>query len=573
MNISKKLINTFLITGLVILLTIFFSRTGYIRNEGFNPTDEGVVIAQSWRVINGEIPHKDFISIRPAGSGIFHTIDFIFPGSLVENSRWIVLFQYFVIALCVSLLFYREINKKYNIYGSPVILVSMIIAGFTLTVLNYNLFPWTTVDALFWTSIALPLIFSDKNKLKNYIGLILLAFAALSRQTFLLISLLGNCYIIYQYRKEFIKSIPVILIGLLPYIGYFLMLFINNGLSDFIIQMSGRSEFFRTAILKFGSSFFKGYAAPFNFVIIFISVLLIIRKKHNFIEMFVNKGLHAVVSIIYIILAVIMIVRHFLAAEFNAYGMPFEIFFILLTFIFFHYSVYPFNSRIRTIAISILLISWVSAISLGANTPVFSVGLMFITLVSLVADILLEYPFEKIKIIENKYIILIISVGLFIVGYFGQQNNNYRDNKPEKLVYGLNYASPEFGKIKTNHSMVAYYSDLKDIYSFLDNAENNTVVFPCNAIFYPVMKTKNPMSLDWLNPYEYTGQEERIKKDLLSVIYEKDVYFIVDKIDVRIINNKIKPMVYNTDIVYDIIRENCKKIEMDSDFFEIYKSF
>ena len=37
---------------------------------GFNPTDDGFVLSAARRILDGEIPHKDFVSIRPAGIGL-----------------------------------------------------------------------------------------------------------------------------------------------------------------------------------------------------------------------------------------------------------------------------------------------------------------------------------------------------------------------------------------------------------------------------------------------------------------------------------------------------------------------
>ena len=40
---------------------------------GFNPTDDGFTLAYSRRLLDGQIPHKDFIIIRPILSPLLHT--------------------------------------------------------------------------------------------------------------------------------------------------------------------------------------------------------------------------------------------------------------------------------------------------------------------------------------------------------------------------------------------------------------------------------------------------------------------------------------------------------------------
>ncbi|MEN4017737.1 MAG: hypothetical protein PQ968_04725 [Methanobacterium sp.] len=49
-----------------IIAHILFSKLG------FNPTDDGFILAGAKRILEGQIPHLDFISIRPVGSHFFH---------------------------------------------------------------------------------------------------------------------------------------------------------------------------------------------------------------------------------------------------------------------------------------------------------------------------------------------------------------------------------------------------------------------------------------------------------------------------------------------------------------------
>jgi len=48
---------------------------------GFNPTDDGFILAQSRRILAGEVPHRDFITVRPAGSAVLHVVDLWIGGA------------------------------------------------------------------------------------------------------------------------------------------------------------------------------------------------------------------------------------------------------------------------------------------------------------------------------------------------------------------------------------------------------------------------------------------------------------------------------------------------------------
>ena len=66
---------------------------------GFNPTDEGFVLAYSRRVLDGQVPHRDFISIRPAGSAYLHAPELAIGGQrALWMSRAAVWLQFVVIA-------------------------------------------------------------------------------------------------------------------------------------------------------------------------------------------------------------------------------------------------------------------------------------------------------------------------------------------------------------------------------------------------------------------------------------------------------------------------------------------
>ncbi|MDD2386286.1 MAG: hypothetical protein PHP52_05835 [Bacteroidales bacterium] len=569
----KNIKNKYLLIPLFVFigLSVLFSSINYIENEGFNPTDEGVILSQSWRIINGEIAHTDFISIRPVASAYLHSLNFVIPGSVVENARIFVLFQYFIIALVMSIMCFRTLErinkKKYHF----TYFFALLIAGLTVTILNYNLYSWTTIDAVFWSVIALPLIFS-KNKWKIAVGLLLTSLAALSRQTFAVITLSGFLYVVYQNRREFVKFIPVFIIGALPFLAYFIMLMSSNGLSEFISQMTGRTEFFQTAILQFAKKFILGMTSALNTACLFICALLYFKRKSAFRKMFITKGYHSLISIIYLFFTIVITVRHFILPEVDIYSLPFDLFFMTVFFTVFHYLLNPDNLALRKISVASLIIAWTSSISLGDNSPVFAAGILLISLTIMCFDVILSYPSTLTKPITNKYLLITLSIIIFGFGLYSQPRVNYRDTASDEYVTGLGLASEEFGDIRTNRHVVAYYNELSDIFYGLDNAINNTVVFPNNAMFYTAMKTRNPAPVDWLSPYEYIGQESRIIRDLNNVIKTQKTYFIVDKIDIRVIKNGIKPLNYSKDIVFDFIIANCDISEIDSDFFTVYIS-
>src|SRR5438270_12258470 len=75
---------------------------------GFTPTDEGFTLANSRRILDGQVPHRDFILIRPFVSPLIHVPFVLFGG---DNTFWLSrLFVWFQLA-SISWLWVSVINR------------------------------------------------------------------------------------------------------------------------------------------------------------------------------------------------------------------------------------------------------------------------------------------------------------------------------------------------------------------------------------------------------------------------------------------------------------------------------
>lgn len=110
---------------------------------GFSPTDDGFILAQSWRIMQGEVPHVDFTSPRPVGSGLLHLPVLLFPDGLLAISRLIVTAQLMWLAFCgVTLL---ESTTGRLLRWRPI----WVLAAFVVNVGVWPVMAWHTIDGLF----------------------------------------------------------------------------------------------------------------------------------------------------------------------------------------------------------------------------------------------------------------------------------------------------------------------------------------------------------------------------------------------------------------------------------------
>src|SRR5438874_12295885 len=78
---------------------------------GFTPTDEGFTLAYSRRILDGQVPHRDFIIIRPFFSPLLHVPEVLVGG---DYTFWLSrMFVWFQLA-CMSWMWVSIGNRLTN---------------------------------------------------------------------------------------------------------------------------------------------------------------------------------------------------------------------------------------------------------------------------------------------------------------------------------------------------------------------------------------------------------------------------------------------------------------------------
>lgn len=148
---------------------------------GFNPMDDGFILASSRRLLDGQVPHRDFISIRPVGSPLLHLPEVMVGGDATFwLGRLAVWFEFALIAWIWTRLFRASSGRG----SSTVEAFAATCVAFVLTSHNFPLMPWHTVDGLALVSIGTLLAVASPRTSK-VAGYALLGAAALCKQNFL----------------------------------------------------------------------------------------------------------------------------------------------------------------------------------------------------------------------------------------------------------------------------------------------------------------------------------------------------------------------------------------------------
>lgn len=564
---------SFFISSIIIIC--FAIAVNYTGTEGFNPSDDGVVIAQSYRIFNGEIPHKDFISIRPVGSGLLHIIHLILPLPLMHSMRFFIIIQSLIIAMLMAIVIKEIYNDEFKADIPLPSILGVLLLGFILTLLDYNMFPWTTIDAIFWSMMAFALLMSKHNHrlFINILALLFVSMAALSRQTFVLIAavLFLHVFLINLRNNKIFRAFVLMIIGSLPISGYLFFLYYHQALTDFFSQMTGRTELIETGFIQYGKYLLHSPSIALHIAVGLLFVASSVwRKSNNKLQSLIKNKAY-IFSIIILVYAYFSISYHFLDNVQDIYRMPFEMFWLLIDMILLSWISIKLMSKTYYVSVFVLILAWTSSVSLGDNSPVFASGIL--------ASMILYLGISIIKLNIKTDIVLpvkIIGIAMILIltvfSFYGQKKWNYRDLPARQLQYKLLDANPNFGKTLTNNTTGAYYKELSELYYSLPNAKDHIMVLPNNAMFYPMFNTLNLLPLDWMQPAEYVGQEDRVNKSVSDLCQKEGYYFVIDKIESKNMAFEIKQLNFDSYPYMDIIFTYCSPISIDSDYFVLYKS-
>lgn len=583
MKVLKNRPVTFLILLITLVLLGAYAIFRIPSTEGFNPSDDGVILAQSYRMLNWEMPHRDFISIRPAGSAVMHMVHFFSPLPLEISARWFVLIEYLIYSILLTLFltgsWFRGMrrNNFLLLSGGTVVVI------FILNQNHYNLFPWTTIDALLWFSLALYAWFRVKaDTAGRHTGWqILLLFAvscsALCRQTF---ALPGGLLILRMLFREFggsgrpwskvIRSlVPSLIVGLLPGWLYAGALTLTGTWPDFLQQMTGRTELWETGVVRFSQAFWHS-PVPVLFGLAIVTGLIKTWNAESGRDTYrIDKVITVQKSLSFLIkIGLVFVV--FLKPSL-LFAISFAFFWILVLDIF---LIYLHDRRLpgwTRPAFWILLVAWTSAVSLGDNAPVFTLGWLAGTAV------LLQLRDFGNRVYRNVRLYQLIAAGLLIPALFVwslvvQSRVNYRDLPAGQLTCEGGEVFGGLAGVRISPPMFEYLSDVKRLYREFGSPIGRFAVWPNNALIYPLLKSPNPFLLDWMQPAEFAGSGKRVEESTRNILVTRDLIVLVEKSNVKWIAGGKEPAAVGTaDYPYlHLLDTLARQAATESKWFKVY---
>lgn len=525
---------------------------------GFNPTDDGFILAYSRRILDGQVPHRDFISIRPCLSPLLHLpIVWLGGGYTYWLSRWFVWLEFASIAWISTTMIERQSGSKLG-------RVETMLMAFISFALSANFFPicaWHTIDGLLLAFSGIWLALSRRLSWKTA-GYLFLGASGLCKQNFLLLSPLALCILgnWRSWRYWIATASPLIL-----YIGF---LFPLGALPDARDQLLSQIDLYQYGIVAYaacdvGIAFGTGWLLA---RLLYGSADELLFSIPGNLAMWIRIATIAVG-----ILSASVIALHFR----KIVGLSFVLLGVAAGFaVFLSLKRAWLTQRLWRMALLVVGIGWVSSVSIGHNSPMLTMGPLFTLL--FVCSVQRSGMFSGTR---GRSTVALSCAIVVLCGFVWLRTQHiYREPPADRLVWPIDTVLPGGRFLLTNANTYDFLNDLSRAADQAQCGGKTYAILPDCAGYWVKATQGNPLCVDWAQSIELSNQllVARVVRDL-DLSRDSNVVF-VQKYEAESLRNGMQALGSNEQHggpyprypISEYVRQRYRKIG-ETDFFDIYQ--
>jgi hypothetical protein len=476
---------------------------------GFNPTDEGFVNDAAYRILNGQVPHRDFVWARPGGTALLHIPELLLPLPLVLLSRAIALAQIIGYTILFGILVLRRPPWRWAPWE--------VLLGSAAVLLNLNtmlLTVWPTFDGLLLVAGGAVLQQrwmhrADPRAGRGALALAFLLYGAstLMKQSFWPAPIFGLVWLLMgSSRSTWARSVPIALgIAALAPAAYLGWMALSGGMDEMLLQ-------FRSARPALGLELVTELPEPLLVAALTAAVALVIWVAPG------GGVLVRAAAPVLVALAAGAIVVFFGLRLSGGWGS-------MLLWIGAGVVVV---SSLRRSAIDwpgmvLLGCGWMVSLSYGLAVPNLVAGSLVLYVVVRAWEAVVSGTGRRAGLVGLAAAVA-VAVPLLPVFVSERLDRTYRDRPAAELTADLGSVDADFAGVLTNPTTAAY---LEQIVSCVEAYPASRVaILPDNPMIYPVLGLENPFPVVWIIPLEIRGSEDRIV-DAARAIDETGDYLVL----------------------------------------------
>ncbi len=441
---------------------------------GFNPTDDGFTLAYSRRLILGQIPHLDFISIRPCLSPALHVPEVLFGGAYTYwISRFVFFLQWAVVAWFATGFIIRGLGLALR-SGER---FALALITFVFCCHSFPPMVWHTVDGIFLSVLGLH--FRSRPAVRRaWPAYLLFGAAYLCKQSFIFVAP-ALLVLFGDWRKWRCLAATA-----LPGVFYLVILVATGGLGDGLEQMLSQNDFFTYAVRSYlRIPVFAGIGAGFAAAgLLSASGSAAAPGRRSTARWFGS----AIVAAAFLLAAAALYEGRQLGVQLGLFGMVCGAIVRMVSG-----SPRERFSRIRTGAVLIVL-AWSASLSIGYNTPAFVSGMLLVFLLGLV---LRSLPAEGMRL---RPLLSVVAVLAAVIAFHHTRTHHiYRERPASELTKTLGDVLPGGKLIRTNPNTYEFLVDLDRAIDEVDSEGLGYAIVPDLAGYWVQAKEANPLPIDW----------------------------------------------------------------------------
>ena len=519
---------------------------------GFNPTDDGFVLAYARRILEGQIPHRDFIAIHLAGSGYLHAPFVALGGDHTYLiSRCFVWFQLAFVAWAWSELCARFADAR------PPLAIQVAIALIGL-ILSAHYFPdmaWHTIDGLFLISAGFWIRVANAETRVRFVGDLLLGAAILCKQNFLFCVPL---IILLCERRQ--RGRAVLAVLTLPALYAFAVI-VSGGASEALTQLTTQSDLATPGFYKYlwEPAFAGGLA-------IGLLTFVLLRHSPEPERPEASDARNASADLAGLAIVLVLIVGAVDAMTKGRFlGSPaFGLFGLACGSTLALAALSQSNDARWKLGLIVAAVGWCTALSIGYNTPALAAGIA--------ATFLLQLWLPQSKASRSFWLAagtLLAIVGVWCLWALDQSRMKfvYLERPVSDLTWPLDGVLPGGAGLRTDRTTYLVLRDLKA----LTSRGEPYAILPDFAGWWPASTESNPLPVDWSQWIELGSPALRSRAIAAMDSQRGRILFLVAKYDTPILAKKLTPA--PSSFRYPLAayaRTHYTKVG-ETPFFEIYR--
>ncbi|WP_297512365.1 hypothetical protein [Flavobacterium sp.] len=524
-------------------LILLIAVVAFWITQGLDLWDSGYIVGYSWRIVNGELPYRDFYYKGPPAT--------IFLWAWIMKTLP-VFGQFFYLKLINWLLFLLQTHLWFK--GIQLGLdwkipypKLMYFLGLVFSVQFFPMYPWPTTDGLLYTAIAFYLwaLSNKKNRVNFYIpliGLFTIA-AALTKQSYYCIPIVFIISTALRY-----KPLNVIYLLFIQFVTLTLFIW---GISQFTTLKEFLSHTMgETTVTDLIYSGFLNYFYDYKQR----ETLWILLGTASIFMLIYNLKIKAPWKISFQNIAILWGIFGLIWSIVISIQEGSRVLTIALAFSCLGWFNRDSKDRNKAaVLFCIGMVAWACAISLGYPYPIFMGTSLLILLIWLVTNRFPKY---------TSYFQGMMFIGVLIGTIY--QFKPYAEKPINTLRYNIGAFSPKFAGIKTSKVHFDKLNELKILHFKYPNKRQ--IVAPNCAFYYYAMDIKNPLPADWLLNWEI----HRDPKTILQIASRKESVIFVEKSFIQGNDEFMTSNRADFSIVTDYIVRYFQKIN-ETKYFLVYK--